>query len=107
MNYNLSMEFAKENPDRLYIGCIIKEITLDEHIYYEVMETKPFPILKERERSKIPNAVGDYMLNMRTGYLSLYGEDDKIIPTDTKVEPERFRFLGKFWETMEKIKCGK
>ena len=107
MHYNLSMKFAKENPDRLYTGCIIKEITLNEQIYYEVIETKPFPILKERERIKIPNAVGDYMLNMRTGYLSFYGENDTIIPTETKVEPEGLRFLEKFWETMEKIKCEK
>ena len=107
MHYNLSMKFAKENPDRLYTGCIIKEITLNEHIYYEVIETKPFPILKERERIKIPNAVGDYMLNMRTGYLSFYGENDTLIPTETKVEPEGLRFLEKFWETMEKRKCEK
>ena len=46
------------------------------------------------------------MLNMRTGYLSFYGENDTIIPTETKVEPEGLRFLEKFWETMEKIKCG-
>lgn len=107
MHYNLSMKFAKENPDRLYTGCIIKEITPTEHIYYEVMETKPFPILKECTRIKIPNALGDYMLNMRTGYLSLYGENDTIIPTETRVDPEGLRFLEKFWETMEKRKCEK
>ena len=78
MHYNLSMKFAKENPDRLYTGCIIKESTSDEQIYYEVIKTKPFPILKERERSKIPNEVGDYVLNMRTGYISIIGNDYNI-----------------------------
>lgn len=107
MHYNISMKYVKEHPECLYKGCIIKEITLNEHIYYEVMEAKPFPILKELERIKIPNAVGDYMLNMRTGYISYYGENDTIIPTETKVEPEGLRFLEKFWETMEKIKCEK
>lgn len=107
MHYNFSMKFAKENPDRLYIGCIIKEITLNEYIYYEVIETKPFPVLKERERINIPNAVGDYMLNMRTGYLSCYDGNDTVIPTETKLEPEGLRFLEKFWEAMKKIKCEK
>ena len=80
--FNYSLRELKAKPIIAFKGAIICDTDSEKLTRYIVKDVvNEIPILIEigdKHKTVIPNWIGDYMLNLRTGYISLIGKDYKI-----------------------------
>lgn len=73
--FNYSLKELKAKPDIAFKGAIICDTDSEKLIRYIVKDVvNEIPILIEigdKHKTVIPNWLGDYMLNLRTGYISV------------------------------------
>lgn len=88
--FNYTLEQIIDDPRRAFRGAVVCDTRSDRLVRYLVKDViNDIPLLVEfgdSHHTALPNYMGDYMLNLRTGYVS-------FLETDTRVsEP-----LDKHW----------
>ena len=80
--FNYSLAELKAKPVIAFKGAIICDTTSEKLTRYLIKDVvNGIPILIEignNSYTELPKCIGDYMLNLRTGYISLIGKDYKI-----------------------------
>lgn len=80
--FTYSLAELKAKPEIAFKGAVICDTNSEKLTRYLVKDVvDDIPILIEfgdRSHTELPNWVGDYMLNLRTGYISLIDKDYKI-----------------------------
>ena len=80
--FNYSLKELKAKPIIAFKGAIICDTESERLTRYIIKDVaNDIPILIEigdKSKTVLPNWIGDYMLNLRTGYISLVGDDYKI-----------------------------
>ena len=80
--FNYTLKELKANPILAFKGAIICDTDsakLTRYIVSDVANEIPILIeIGDKHKTVLPNWIGDYILNLRTGYISLIGDDYKI-----------------------------
>ena len=80
--FDYTLKQLKDKPILAFKGAIICDTDSERLTRYIVKDVaNEIPILIEigdKHKTVVPNCVGDYILNLRTGYLSVILEDEKI-----------------------------
>lgn len=81
-HFNYSLAELKAKPIIAFKGAIVCDTNsekLTRYLIKDVVDNIPILIeIGNKSYTELPNWVGDYMLNLRTGYISLIGKDYKI-----------------------------
>ena len=82
IQFDLTYVDLKNNLNLARKGMIIIDTDskdLTRYIIKDVINGSPILIqIGDKYKTILPNWIGDYMLNLRTGYISLIGKDYKI-----------------------------
>ena len=80
--FSYSLAELKAKPIIAYKGAVVCDTNSEKLTRYLIKDVvNDIPILIEigdKSHTELPNWIGDYMLNLRTGYISLIGKDYKI-----------------------------
>lgn len=82
IQFDLTYSDLKKNINVARKGMIIIDTDsrdLTRYIIKDIINGSPILIqIGDKYKTILPNWIGDYMLNLRTGYISLIGKDYKI-----------------------------
>ena len=80
--FNYTLDELKSNPIIAFKGAIICDINSDKLTRYIIKDVvNEIPILIEigdKHKTALPNWIGDYVLNLRTGYISLIDINENL-----------------------------
>lgn len=80
--FNYSLAELKAKPIIAFKGAIVCDTTSEKLTRYLIKDVvNDIPILIEignNSYTELPNWVGDYILNLRTGYISIIDKDHKV-----------------------------
>lgn len=80
--YSYSLAELKAKPEIAFKGAVVCDTNSKERTRYlikDVVDNVPILIeIGNNSYTELPNWVGDYMLNLRTGYISLIDKDYKV-----------------------------
>ena len=80
--FTYSLAELKAKPTVAFKGAVVCDTNSEKLTRYLIKDVvNGIPILIEigdKAHTELPNWIGDYMLNLRTGYISLIGKNYKI-----------------------------